>query len=122
MRPEPSHLGVTKDRGPFAEVEICGDHDAGAFVEFTEQMEQQRPARGAEWQIPELVQDHHVQAGHAFGNLPSLTLGLFLLKGIDQFDGGEEPDLAAVMFYSLDTESCCDMCLSGARAPIRTTF
>ena len=37
------HLGVTEDRGPFAEAEVGGDHDAGAFVEFAQQVEQQAP-------------------------------------------------------------------------------
>lgn len=38
------HLGIAKDRGPFAEAEVSGDDDAGAFVERAQQMEQQRPA------------------------------------------------------------------------------
>lgn len=41
----------------------------------------------------------------------SYTLSLFLL------DGGEEPDLAAMMFYGLDTEGCRDVRLAGVRAP-----
>ena len=45
------HLCVSKDGGPFAEAEVGGDHDAGAFVELAEQVEQQRPARGAERQV-----------------------------------------------------------------------
>ena len=32
------HLGITEDGGPFAEAEVGGDHDAGALVEFAEQM------------------------------------------------------------------------------------
>jgi len=28
------HLGVSKDGGPFAEAEVGGDDDAGAFVEL----------------------------------------------------------------------------------------
>ena len=34
------HLGITEDRGPFAEAEVGGDHHAGAFVELAQQMEQ----------------------------------------------------------------------------------
>lgn len=37
------HLGVAKDSGPFAEAEVGGDDDAGAFLELAQQMEQQRP-------------------------------------------------------------------------------
>lgn len=45
------HLGVAEDTCPLAETEIGGDDDAYALVEFTEQVEQQRPARRAERQI-----------------------------------------------------------------------
>ena len=38
------HLGVAKNGGPFAEAEIGGDDDAGALVEFAEEVEQQRAA------------------------------------------------------------------------------
>ena len=40
----PLSFGITEHRGPFAEAEVGGDHDAGAFVQFAEQMEQQRAA------------------------------------------------------------------------------
>lgn len=45
------HFGITEHFSPFAEAQIGGDEDAGAFVEFTQQMEQQRPAGRAERQI-----------------------------------------------------------------------
>lgn len=38
------HLGVAEDGGPFAEAQIGGDGDAGALVEFAEQVEQQGAA------------------------------------------------------------------------------
>jgi hypothetical protein len=38
------HLGIAKDGGPFAEAEIGGNDDAGALVEFAEEMEQQSAA------------------------------------------------------------------------------
>ena len=38
------HLGITENAGPFAEAEIGGDDDAGAFVELDEHVEQLRPA------------------------------------------------------------------------------
>jgi hypothetical protein len=105
-----------KDRGPFAEAKVRGDHDAGAFVEFAQQMEQQRPARAAEWQIAELVQDHEVELGHGFGDLLGFALGLFLFEGVDQFDGREKVDLAAVVFDGLNADGRCDMGFAGARA------
>jgi hypothetical protein len=45
------HFGVAKDAGPFAEAEISGDDDAGAFIEFAEKVEQ----HGAAWSCPVLV-------------------------------------------------------------------
>ena len=42
------HLGITEDAGPFAESEIGGDDDAGAFRKLAQQMEEQGVARGAE--------------------------------------------------------------------------
>jgi hypothetical protein len=38
------HFGIAEHVGPFAEAEVGGDDDAGAFVEFAEQVEQQRSA------------------------------------------------------------------------------
>ncbi len=38
------HFGVAEDGGPFAEAQIGGDGDAGALVEFAEQVEQQGAA------------------------------------------------------------------------------
>ena len=37
------HLGITEDRGPFAEAEVGCDHDAGAFVKFAQEVEEERP-------------------------------------------------------------------------------
>ena len=57
-----------------------------------------------------------VEFGQAFGDLPGLALGLFLFEGVDQFDGREEADLAAVMFDGLDAKGSGDMGLAGSRA------
>ena len=38
------HLGIAEHAGPFAEAQVGGDDDAGALVEFAQQMEEQRPA------------------------------------------------------------------------------
>ena len=37
------HLGVAEHGCPFAEAEVGGDDDAGAFVEFAQEVEEQRP-------------------------------------------------------------------------------
>lgn len=38
------HLGVDKDLGPFAEVEISGHQDRGALVQPADQVEQELPS------------------------------------------------------------------------------
>ena len=35
------HLWIAEDAGPFAEAEVDGNHDAGAFVELAKQAEEQ---------------------------------------------------------------------------------
>ena len=42
------HLCIAEDASPFAKAQVGGDHDAGALVEFAEQVEQQRATRWAE--------------------------------------------------------------------------
>ena len=57
------HFCVSEDRSPFAEAEVCCDDDAGALVKLALQMEQQRPARGAERQVSQFIQDHEIEFG-----------------------------------------------------------
>ena len=45
------HLGVAEDGGPFTEAQVGGDDDAGALVEFAQQVEEQGTARCAEGSI-----------------------------------------------------------------------
>jgi hypothetical protein len=108
------HLCIAKHCGPFTEAEVGGDHDAGAFVKLAQQMEQQRPARCTEGQISQLIKDHEVELGHGLSDLACLALGLFLFEGVDQFDSGEETDLAAVMFDGLDADGRCNVGFTGA--------
>ena len=75
------HLGVAEDAGPLAEAQVGGDDDAGALVKLAQQMEQQRPARGAERQVSQFIQDHEIELGQAFGKLPCLYLLLFPMRG-----------------------------------------
>src|ERR1700722_8824600 len=91
------HLGVAEHGGPLAEAEISRDDDAGALVELAQQMEEQGPAGGAEWQVAKLVED-------------------------DEFDGGDEPDALAVMLDGLDADRRGEMRLPRAGPPTRTTL
>lgn len=49
------HLVVSEAGGPFAEARIRSNDDAGVFVEFAEQMEEQRAALCAERQVAKFV-------------------------------------------------------------------
>ena len=49
-----------------------------------------------------------VALGQAFGDLSGLSLGPFLLKGVDPFDGEEAADLWAVMLDGLPASSRCN--------------
>src|SRR5271166_2706407 len=101
--------------GP-AEAEVGRDDDAGAFVQLTQQMEEQRSAGGAEWQVAEFVEDDEVGVGKPPGDLSGLALKLFLFERIDELDGGEEPDALAMMFDGLDADRGCEMRLAGSGA------
>jgi len=107
------HFRVAEDSGPFAEVEVRRDDDAGAFVELAQQVERQRAAGGAERagrlfrnrrEVAKLVEDDEVGVGEASGDLPGFSLVFFLFKGVDEFDGREEPDALAVMLDGLDAD------------------
>ena len=37
------HLGITEDACPFTEASVGSDDDAGALIEFGQEMEQERP-------------------------------------------------------------------------------
>ena len=91
------HFGIAKHAGPFAEAQVSGDDDAGAFIKFTEKVEQHGAARGAERQISQLVHHQEISFNQHLGNLPSPILGLFLLQCIDQLYCREEPNAFSVM-------------------------
>src|SRR5260370_39838509 len=80
------------------------DDDAGQLIDLAQQMEEQRSAGGAERQVAQFVQDDEVGVGKPSRNLPGPPLKLFLFEGVDEFDGGEEPDALAVMFDGLNAD------------------
>ncbi len=81
------HLGIAEHAGPFAEAQVGGDDDAGAFIQLAQKVEEQCTARGTERQVSQLIQNHQVGLDQRLGNLPGLALSLFLLQRVDQFDG-----------------------------------
>jgi hypothetical protein len=54
------------------------------------------------------------------GGLSCLALGLFLFQGIDEFDGGEEADLWAVVLDGLDAQCGGDVVFLVPGSPIST--
>ena len=109
------HFRVAEHAGPFAEAQVRGDDHAGALVKLAEQMEEQGAARRTEGQIAKFTQDYEIVANQPFGNLTCFALRFFLLERIDQFDGGEEANLFAMMFDGLNAKSCRQVRLSRSR-------
>jgi hypothetical protein len=54
--------------------------------------------------------------GEAPRDLSGLSLKLFLFEGVDEFDGGEEPDALAVVLDGLDADRRGEMRLARAGA------
>ena len=71
---------------------ISRDDDAGALLEFAQQMEEQGPAGGAERQVAKLVEDDEIGVREPRRDLAGFALKLLLFESVDEFDGGEEPD------------------------------
>ena len=55
------HLCIAEDADPFAELQICCDDNAGLFIEFADQLEQQRAARFWERAISQFIDDNTIQ-------------------------------------------------------------
>jgi hypothetical protein len=79
-------------------------------------MEEQGPARGAERQVSELVEDDEIGVGKSRRDLAGFALKLLLFESVDEFDGGEEPDALAVMLDGLDADRRGEMRLPRAGA------
>ena len=91
------HFPVVEDLGPFTEGEVGGDDQAGALVEFAQEMEQQCAAGLRERQIAEFIENDQVDLHEPVGDLPRPAVGLLLFQRVDEFDGGEEPYSEAMM-------------------------
>ena len=81
------HLGIAKHRDPICELEVCGDDDAGRFIQLADQMKQECPAGLWKRDIAKLVDDHAVQGGQLLDDFPGVSVGLLCDQGIDQIDG-----------------------------------
>ena len=89
------HLGVPEDARPFAEGEIGGDDDRGAFVEPTDEMEEELAAGLGEGQIAEFIEDDEVHAGEVIGEPALPAVAGFGFKPIDEIDDIVEPTARA---------------------------
>ncbi len=83
------HLRTAKDGRPFAEGEIGGDDDRGAFVETADQVEQKLPAGLREGEIAKLVEDDEVEAREIVGQPPRTARSALRLEAVDEIDGVE---------------------------------
>ena len=84
-------LCVTEHGWPFAEGEVGGNDDPGAFVETADQVEQQLAAGLREGQIAKFVEDDEVEAGHVIRQ-PSLLAATGLgLQPVHQINYVVEP-------------------------------
>ena len=90
------HLGIAKNRRPFAKSEIgCDDH-RGLLVEPADQVKQQLSAGLREGQIAKLVEYDEIFPTKIFSQ-PALSYGAsFGLESVDQIDHIEEPTACAV--------------------------
>src|ERR1700722_12628740 len=79
-------------------------------------MEEQGSDGGAERQVAKLVEDDDIRVGAPRRDLSAFTLKLFLLEGVDEFDGGEEADALAMVLDRLDAERRSEMRLARAGA------
>jgi hypothetical protein len=61
-------------------------------------------------------QDHEIQADKALGKLSGFAFGLLLFERVDELDGREEANLAAMMLNSLHTKGCRGMRFASPRA------
>ena len=89
------HLGVAEDAWPFAEGEIGGDDDRGAFVKPADEMEEELSTRLGEGEIAEFVENDEVHAGEVIGepSLPAIAgLGF---EPVDEIDDIVEPAASA---------------------------
>ena len=91
------HFGVAEHGWPFAEGEVSGDYDRGAFVETADQVEQQLAAGLREGQIAKFVEDDEVEARHVIRQ-PSLLAATGLgLQPVHQIDDVVEPTSGAIV-------------------------
>ena len=89
------HLGVTEDRGPFAEGKVGGDDHRSLLVEPADEMEQELAAGLGERQIAEFVEDDELERlGHT---------GSFLgLKSLSQNDAHDKTFGPIVQLVNVD--------------------
>ena len=107
------HLSVPEYAAPFREAQVGGDDDAGALVEFADEVEQQGTSGLAERQIAQLIEDHQIGVYHACRELPLFGCRLFQLQHVHQPDGREVADAAVLVLYFGSTNLVGEVLLDG---------
>ena len=80
IRQRGGHLRIAEHSGPIREAQVGRDDDAGALIELTEQVEQQRTAGLAEWQVAEFIEHNQINMNKTVGYLSRFAGGFFLLQ------------------------------------------
>jgi hypothetical protein len=107
------HLRVGEHGRPFGEGEVGRDDDRGAFVQATDQVEQQLAAGLGERQIAEFVEHQQVDAHQAVGDAAASALLGLGFEFVDEIDDVEEPGFPARPDDAAD-DADGDVALAGA--------
>ena len=98
------HLGVAEHACPLAEAQVCCDDDAGALIEFAQQMKEKGSSGRAEGQVAELVQDQEIRSDEPIRELAGFAVRLFLFERVDGLDGSQ---IGATLVGNLSCDVVC---------------
>jgi hypothetical protein len=88
--------GVGEDGAPFTEGQVGGDGDAGPFLAFGDDLEEEFGAAGVDLDVAEFVEAEQVQAGVAAHDAGQLAVIGCFDQFVDQVRGGDVADAAAL--------------------------
>jgi len=95
------HLFIYKYCRPFGKAEVGGNDDASPLIELADQVAQQCATCLAEGQVTQLIEYHQIGVDQPVGYPPLLPSLFLMLQGINQLDGGEEPNSLSVLLDGL---------------------
>ena len=78
------HLSITKDRDPFAELEIGGNDYTGLLIKLADQVKEERPTGFGERNITQFINDDTVCLTELADKFTSITFSLFLNQSVNE--------------------------------------